>query len=278
MQIPLVSVIIPTWNRCALLAEAVASVRAQTFTGYELIVVDDGSDDGTAECFGGDPALQYIRLDRRSFPSAARNRGVAASRGRYVAFLDSDDLWVPEKLARQAAFFEANSSIAICHTDEQWVRNGKKVNQRQRHAKAGGDIFARSLELCLISPSAVIMTRALYDRYGGFDETLEVGEDYHLWLRITANETVGFIPEPLTVKRGGHADQLSAKYGQIEIFRIAALEKLLAGNRWSSAQTAQARQMLRHKCRVYAQGCAKRGRAEEADRYFKRADELGSGN
>jgi glycosyltransferase involved in cell wall biosynthesis len=191
--------------------------------------------------------------------------------GKYVAFLDSDDLWKPDKLEKQVAFFEEHPDIRLCHTDEIWIRNGKRVNQRRKHRKEGGRIFRRSLHLCLISPSAVMMHRSLYEEYGGFDREMEVGEDYHLWLRITAHEEVGFIPEPLTVKRGGHADQLSAKYGQIEIFRIQALEKILARETLSPAQAEAARAVYREKCRIYAQGCEKRGKKREAAEYLEKS-------
>jgi len=272
---PLVSVIIPTHNRRAMLREAVDSVQAQTFTDYELIVVDDCSDDGTEEEFSGFPGLRYIRLSRRSFPSGARNRGAAEARGRYIAFLDSDDLWKKEKLEKQVAFFRSHPGIRICHTDEQWIRYGRPVTERKKHRKAGGRIFSRCLHLCLISPSAVCMEKGLFEEHGGFDESLEVGEDYHLWLKITAREEVGFIPEKLTVKRGGHADQLSRKYGQVEIFRIRALERVLEEkNLLSPGQRREAAAVLAGKYRIYARGCARRGRTGEAERCMARVREL----
>ncbi len=276
MSDPLVSVIIPTYNRLNSLREAVKSVLKQTYRNVELIVVDDCSDDGTQEWCESEKQILYHRMEQRSYPSISRNRGVETSEGEYVAFLDSDDSWKKKKLGKQVQFFSENPGIRICHTDEQWVRNGKKVNEGKRHRKEGGDIFKRSLELCLISPSAVIMEASLYMEFGGFDEELEVGEDYHLWLRITDREHIGFIPEKLTIKNGGHDDQLSAKYGQIEIFRINALEKVIEEGNLTEEHMRQALEVYREKCRVYAIGCRKRGRLEEAVLFEKKAGLPGS--
>jgi len=274
---PLVSVIIPTYNRYAFLQEAVESVRSQTFSDFEIIIVDDCSEDGTEEAFSGCADIRYVRLEERGFPSGARNRGAEAAQGGYIAFLDSDDLWNREKLEKQMEFFREHPGIRICHTDEQWIRNGRKVNQRKKHEKCGGYIFSRCLERCIISPSAVCMEKRLFREYGGFDETIEVAEDYHLWLRVTAREKIGFIPEKLTVKRGGHEDQLSAKYGQIEIFRIQALEKVLEGSVLSSSQKEEAAAELAKKYRIYAQGCFKRGKEKEGREYEEKAGKLERG-
>lgn len=271
---PLMSVIIPTYNRLNMLQEAVQSVREQIFRDFELIIVDDCSQDGIRKHFSTFPDIRYIRLEKRAMPSGARNRGAEAAQGHYLAFLDSDDLWEKEKLTKQAEFFRHHPDIRICHTDEQWVRLGKKVNQRKKHRKSGGILFSRCLERCLISPSAVCMEKSLLKEYGGFDESIEVAEDYHLWLKITAGESIGFIPEKLTVKRGGHGDQLSSKYGQIEIFRIRALEKVIEGPWFTDVQKREAERVLAEKYRIYAQGCINRGKEEEGRDYMVKAEAL----
>jgi glycosyltransferase involved in cell wall biosynthesis len=263
---PLVSVILPVYNRAWCIRQAVDSVLAQIYGSRELIVVDDGSTDGTGRLlqeYGGQ--VSVIRQPNRGV-SAARNRGVSAASGDFVAFLDSDDLWLPEKLARQTAFFQDHPETRICQTEEIWIRNGVRVNPRLRHRKPSGDIFERSLELCLVSPSAVMIERRLLEQMGGFDESLPAAEDYDLWLRIGAKHPVFLIEEPLVVKRGGHPDQLSKTPG-IDRYRIRALEKLLEGEKLTPEQRRAAAEALQKKCAVYVGGCKKRGRLEEAKYY-----------
>ena len=158
---PLVSIIIPTYDRWPMLCEAVESVRGQTCRDFELIVVDDGSEDGTSENLARyGPGLRLLR-QRRGGAAAARNTGVRSSTGKYLAFLDSDDLWKAKKLETQVAFMESHPEVEICQTEEIWIRNGVKVNPKRKHLKPSGDIFRASLDLCLVSPSAVMMTREL---------------------------------------------------------------------------------------------------------------------
>jgi glycosyltransferase involved in cell wall biosynthesis len=210
-------------------------------------------------------AIRLIR-QARSGVAAARNRGVSAARGRYLAFLDSDDIWLPDKLAVQLAFMKAHPQIAICQTEEIWIRRGVRANPKARHRKADGDIFKRSLDLCLVSPSAVMMTRDLFMETGGFDETLPVCEDYDLWLRIAINQPVPLLPQALVIKRGGHADQLSHSTWGMDRFRVIALQKLLrAGLSGERRQWALA--ALGRKLDVLANGARKRHRQSEALAY-----------
>jgi len=264
---PRVSVIIPAYNRKAMLCEAVDSVLAQNYRDFEVVVVDDGSTDGTAD----EAAARYgarVRLLRQSNRgvASARNLGVACSYGEYIAFLDSDDLWRPKKLDAQVSFMQADPRRRICQTEEIWIRNGVRVNPKTKHRKPSGDIFRASLDLCLVSPSAVLMTRALFEEVGGFDETLPVCEDYDLWLRIARDHDVGLVPERLAVKRGGHADQLSRSTWGFDRFRVRALKKLLdaglAGERRKWAIEGLAR-----KTRILAAGARKRGHETEALEY-----------
>ncbi len=265
----LVSVIIPTFNRAGWVTEAVASVLVQTYRDFELLVVDDGSTDATLEALA--PFYRHIevlRTARRRGVAAARNLGIAAARGKWLAFLDSDDLWLPDKLARQMAFLEKHPELLVCQTDEIWVRNGVRVNAPVTHRKVGGDIFFPSLERCLVSPSAVVLHRRLLDEVGWFDETLPAAEDYDLWLRVTWRYPVGLLPEPLVVKRGGHPDQLSRQWG-IDRFRIRALIKLLQEPRLPEPYRHAAERILTRRCAIYAQGCEKRGKIDEACLYKK---------
>jgi glycosyltransferase involved in cell wall biosynthesis len=273
-----VSVIIPTYNRRAIVREAIDSVLAQT-VDLELIVVDDGSSDGTGEDLArlGAERAETVRIERMANcgPAAARNRGVAMARAPLVAFLDSDDLWAPEKLARQLQFMRENPGCPISQTDETWIRNGRRVNPGMRHRKRAGDFFVESLRTCLVSPSAVLMTKKLFDSIGGFDEDMRAAEDYDLWLRIQVEHEIGLLEEPLVTRRGGHPDQLSATTPAIDRFRILALAKLLGGNSLSPERRLATRQVLIEKCRIYAAGLARRGRIDAARRYQCIADRAG---
>jgi glycosyltransferase involved in cell wall biosynthesis len=264
---PQVSVILPTYNRDWILAEAIDSVLGQRYPDLELIVVDDGSTDRTAELLASyGERLRHIQQPNRGV-SAARNTGIAAARGSLIAFLDSDDLWLPGKVTAQVRYFNTHPHISICQTEEFWIRKGKRVNPKNRHRKASGMIFDRSLELCLISPSAVMLRRELLDRVGGFDETLPACEDYDLWLRISCRYPVGLIDTPLIRKRGGHPDQLSAQAG-LDQYRIQSLDKILTAGILNPDQRKAAIRVLTAKCEIYAGGCRKRGRHEEGERYL----------
>ena len=262
-MVPLVSVVIPTFNRWPLVAEAVNSVLAQSHRDCEVIVVDDGSTDATASQLAKLASRLKLFVTERRGVSAARNFGVSQSRGHYIAFLDSDDLWLRRKLERQTRFMDEHPEFHICQTDEIWIRKGVRVNPRAIHQKTSGDIFKRSLELCLVSPSAVMMTRALFDRTGGFDEAFPVCEDYELWLRISAQHQVALVPDRLTIKRGGHADQLSRSVWGMDRYRILALQKLLRSN-LDRSQQAAAFKMLRQKVVIVTAGARKRGREQDA--------------
>ena len=263
---PTVSVIIPTYNRWPMVGAAVGAVLAQSYRDFELIVVDDGSTDGTStELAKFDAQVRYFQQDR-SGVSAARNLGVRQSHGRLIAFLDSDDLWRPDKLKIQARFMESSPEVQICQTDELWIRNGVRVNPKTKHGKPSGDIFERSLDLCLVSPSAVMMTRELFDRSGGFDESLPVCEDYDLWLRIARDCPVPLIEQPLVVKHGGHADQLSHSMWGMDRYRVITLQKLLRSGIPGERRAAVLR-VLRNKVAVLAQGARKRGKAADAEQY-----------
>ena len=249
-----------------MVGEAVESVLSQNFTGFELIVVDDGSIDGTASELARLGARLTIVTTERKGVSFARNTGVRRSHGRYIAFLDSDDLWLPDKLAHQTAFMNAHPDVQICQTEEVWIRNGMRVNPKTVHLKPSGDIFLRSLDLCLVSPSAVMMTRSLFDRVGGFDESFPVCEDYDLWLRIALEQQIPLIPEALVIKRGGHSDQLSHSIWGMDRFRVQALQKLLR-NGIDAPRRAAVVQVLRKKTAILAAGARKRGKIAEAESY-----------
>ena len=263
---PKVSVIIPTYNRARIVGEAIDSVLSQGYDDFELIVVDDGSTDGTEELVASYlPRLTYLYQEHQGV-SAARNRGIASARGEYISFLDSDDLWLRDKLSSQVCFMESHPECLICYTDEIWIRKGVRVNPMKKHRKYSGMIFEQCLPLCIVSPSSVLIARTLLDEVGIFDETLEVCEDYDLWLRIAARYPIHFIETPLIVKRGGHEDQLSKKLNGQDRFRIKALTKLLIGDFISPRQRELAWRELSKKCEIYGKGCIKRGKQEEGEK------------
>jgi glycosyltransferase involved in cell wall biosynthesis len=264
--LPVVSVIIPTYNRWPMVAEAVESVLGQDYSFFEVIVVDDGSTDGTSERLKKYRSSVRVISQERSGVAAARNYGVRSARGRYLAFLDSDDLWLPQKLGVQALLMEQHREVQICQTEEIWMRRGAKVNPKAKHAKPSGDIFRRSLDLCLVSPSAVMMTMDLFNRVGRFDESFPVCEDYDLWLRIAKDHAIPLIPEPLVVKRGGHADQLSHSIWGMDRYRVQSLRNLLR-NGLVGEQRKWTLETLHRKILILSHGARKRGKRDEAAAY-----------
>jgi glycosyltransferase involved in cell wall biosynthesis len=268
---PTVSVVIPTYNRGWIIREAIDSVLNQDLKAFELIVVDDGSTDNTQKILSSyRDKIKVIRQENKGV-SAARNKGIVSSSGTDIAFLDSDDLWLPGKLETQLEFFRNNPDALICQTEEIWVRNGRRVNPGKRHKKVSGFFFEKSLELCMVSPSAVMMKSDLFDKSGLFDETLPACEDYDMWLRINCRYPVHLINIPLIVKRGGHKDQLSRMHS-LDKYRIQSIKKLLEGDLLSEDQRKLAIKAMMGKCLVYAEGCRKRGRKDEALEYEKLAE------
>ncbi len=221
-----VSVIVPTYNRASLLVRALESVYAQSLSPSQVIVVDDGSTDNTRELIAAQfPQADYV-YQRHHGVSQARNSGIRRARCEWLAFLDSDDEWLPSKLQRQLDALYARPEYRVCHTNEIWIRNGVRVNPMKKHEKAGGWIFERCLPLCVISPSSVLIHCKILESVGLFDETLPACEDYDLWLRICARYPVCYVPRPLVKKYGGHVDQLSRQHWGMDRFRVQALERL----------------------------------------------------
>ena len=269
-----VSVIIPTHNRRAMVREAAALVIAQREIDFEveLLIVDDGSTDGTADGLSdamaalaiargeSDKISSRVVVTARRGVAAARNTGASLARGEFIAFLDSDDLWTPYKLARQLAFMRAHPELEISQSNEIWFRNGRRVNPGRRHRKRGGDFFADSLDTCLVSPSAVIVRSGFFRTCGGFDESMTACEDYDLWLRMmAAGAEIGLLDEPLAIRRAGHAGQLSATVAALDRFRVVSMLNLLCDFDLEPARRAAVLGALAGKCSILAQGFARRG-------------------
>ncbi len=262
-----ISVVIPVYNRAERIKACVESVLAQSLPPEEIIVVDDGSTDKTAvrlKEFGD--KIKVISLGKNEGVSFARNVGTKMASSEYIAYLDSDDLWQPEKIENAKKFIGKNRHYQIFQSEEIWIRNGKRVNPKQRHKNKKGWIFEPSLSLCLISPSCVVMKKSLWSAYDRFDESLPACEDYDLWLKITRHHPVGFDGYEGTIKYGGHADQLSRKFEAIDRFRIKALAGA-ASREKSAEQKKRIESVLIQKLEILKAGAQKRGLCREADEY-----------
>lgn len=237
--------------------EAVDSVLAQSFQPAEIIVVDDGSDMPIKEALAAKSEnITCIYIENRGV-AAARNAGIKACKTEWVALLDSDDVWQSEKLQKQVDYHRENRELLISQSDEQWIRNGKRVKKPKHYKKEQGDLFAQSLKICAISPSTVLLHQAVFETVGYFDESYEVCEDYELWLRVASQFEVGLVDEELTVKRAGDWEQLSDR-NLLDIWRIQAIEKNM--HRFSEAQKKEALIELERKKSIVESGAKKRGR------------------
>ena len=273
IQMPNVSVIIPTFNRAHLIEESVLSVLAQTSKPKEVIVVDDGSSDKTWNVLKNlgfsisesqKKFLRYI-YKKNGGVSSARNVGIELSSSEYIALLDSDDQWKPTKLEVQFSSLKKESfSFRVSHTNEIWIRNGIRVNQHKKHRKNGGDLFEKCLKMCCISPSSALIHRSVFNDLGNFDESLKACEDYDFWLRYCAFEQTHFVNERLTIKNGGHSDQLSQLYWGMDRFRIYSLEKLLKNKKLSRSKYELALTELILKLKILMNGSMKRGKKDFA--------------
>jgi len=260
-----ISVVIPTYNRIALVERAIDSVLRQSIKPFDIIVVDDGSDDGTSEMIQKKYRSINLVQQQNSGVSAARNNGIKHAKGDWIALLDSDDEWTEKKLENQVNRLIKNPDYHFCHTNEIWIRNGVRVNQKKRHQKYGGYIFDKCLDICRISPSSTLFKKNILEHVGWFDTQLPVCEDYDLWLRITADYKILFVDEPLIIKYGGHTDQLSQSVEGIELFRIKSLENLLANTELSPQKRNLAITMIIKKLNIYLNGLIKRKKQTETE-------------
>ena len=270
-----IATIIPTFNRKHTLQRAIDSVYGQKYNSTEIIVVDDGSTDGTDKWIKKKYPKIILLSQLNSGVSSARNLGIKAARSEWIALLDSDDEWLPEKLQEQVRFLESYPENLCCHTNEIWIRNGVQVNQMKKHQKYGGNIFFKSLDMCRVSPSSILFHKSILDKTGYFDESFTICEDYDLWLRISAKYPILYLDIPLIKKYGGHEDQLSKVSDGIEKYRIDVLEKLI-NNNFSKEHLIGMRSMLKKKWKIYSEGAKKRGKIDEYNFAIKRIDELSS--
>jgi len=264
---PLFTVIIPTFNRKDFLKIAVNSVFDQTFDDFEIIIIDDGSTDDTKQMLYeySDKRIKYFYQENKGV-SFARNKGLEQSNGKYIAFLDSDDRWVANKLEKTFEFINNFPEIKIFHTEEVWYRRGRLLNQKKKHKKPDGYVYFNALPICCIGMSTSVVNRDVFDDIGIFDQSLPACEDYDFWLRATSRYEVKLIPQSLTIKDGGRADQLSLQPG-LDKYRIAALDKILRSGTLNDEQYEKTREELIKKCIIYLNGAKKRGKLDEVKHY-----------
>ncbi len=264
----MVSIIIPSYNRAEFLTRALQSVRDQVFQDWETIVVDDGSEDDSRQVIESlhDDRIRYIYQPHKGV-SAARNAGIRLAKFSWLCFLDSDDYWKPRKLQRQLEEIENRPGYAITYTDEIWIRRNRRVNPRKIHCKYAGWIYHHCLPLCIISPSSVMIHRRIFEAHGLFDESLPVCEDYEMWLRLSAHHPIHFLVEPLTVKVGGHRDQLSHSLWGMDRYRVRTLVKMMQSGGLSHQQKVWTAREICKKAAILVTGFEKRGKFEQARIY-----------
>ncbi len=256
----MIDIIIPFYNRKNLIMRAVQSIQNQTFQDWFLWLINDGSTDKSTESLKKElqsEKIKIISLKKNKGVSFARNRGLELSQRKWVAFLDSDDEWLPQKLEKQIEYAHKNPDRPLIHCNEIWIKNGKILNQKQKHKKQGGRIFIPSTKLCCISPSAVLIKRSLFEELGFFREDFPVCEDYELWLRVTSRYEVGFLEETLVTKYGGHQDQLSKTYPAMDYWRVKALKNFVRDKNLSQKEQIQVKKVLSEKCKILLKGYEK---------------------
>ena len=270
--IPIVSAVLTTYNRKELLRRALFSVYRQSKVPEEVIVVDDGFKDGTHDELSLDyPQVKWINQNNMGV-SAARNAGIRNARGKWIALLDSDDEWLPDKISAQLEYAKNKNDALAIHTGEKWIRKGNEVIPPLYLNKSDDKLFERSLHHCLICPSSVLLRREAFSQVGLFDESLAVCEDYDFWLRLLLVTRPVLIDQQLVRKHGGHPDQLSTKSWGMDRYRVQSLEKLLK-NKWLTEEfKCKTIKVLIQKCNILVNGFAKRDKFDEAKKYSEKIE------
>jgi len=266
-----VSVVIPTYNRINFLFRAIDSILKQTYPIHQIIVVDNNSTDNTSEILRNKYTKIEILSEHKQGVSSARNKGIKFSNSDWIALLDSDDSWKPEKIEKQLSLYEkSKKKLRVIHTDELWYKDKVLLNQKNKHKKSGGDIFEKCVRLCCISPSSALIRSDLFDDIGYFDESFPACEDYDFWLRFCCKYPVNFVDQKLTIKNGGHKDQLSKKYWGMDRFRVQALENLLRSSVLDEWQRQLTKSMLLKKIKILIQGAKKRSNTSTYNKYLEK--------
>ena len=230
-----ISAIIPCFNRPQYSIEAIKSILDQTHPVNEVIFINDGSTDNTAEVVTKylqthSPIPFVVVTTPNLGVSHARNLGIKLAKFEWLAFLDSDDRWVINKIEQQINFIQKNPQYLWLYTDETWLKSNLIFNKKNQHKKHSTHIFENCIRKCFIGPSTTLIHKSIFKDVGLFNDQFPVCEDYELWLRISKKYPLGFIDNELTIKNGGHTDQLSTKYKAMDYWRVKALSLHLQSN------------------------------------------------
>ena len=262
----MVSVVIPTFNRRDYITIALDSVLAQNYKDYEIVVIDDGSRDDTKEVLRPyQDAISYFYQENRGI-SGARNRGIRESRGDYIALLDSDDYWLPEKLKRQVDRIRKEPECGMVATRCSSIAPDGTFRKKNRPGKSGwilNDIFKANF----IRTSSALITRKCFDTVGLFDESLPEGEEYDLWLRIAKQYPIAFINEPLTVytdnPHGVSTDSLAGRLIRLKVLEKEYLKESIPPQLYKKRMSRNYHYVGRH--------YLKRGKKSEGMQYLRQA-------
>ncbi len=211
---PLVSIVIPAWNAEEYVKEAVRSALAQTYPNIEIVVVDDGSTDGTKQAleeYSRDPRCKYIYQANKGL-AGARNTGIRESRGRYIAFLDSDDMFAPDKIKDQVTILEGHPDFGVCYSDlTHFTDTDPREYYHHRYTYPSGDILESLLHRQFVNPLTLIARRSVIDAHGMFNESFRRSEDWELWLRWAhAGVKFYYLDKPLAYYRMRNVGNLSS--------------------------------------------------------------------
>ncbi len=243
---PLVSIIIPVWNSARFLAETLRSVQAQTYPHFEVLIIDDGSTDATAdvarEFCAADPRLRFVARPHAGI-SATRNAGLDLASGEFIAFLDSDDIWLPEKLARQMELFRTDPRTTLAYTNFYFWDGERDLSLYYRANKPlpDGDAAGQLVRACVFCLSSVVVPRAIFDRADRFDDRVDSCEDWDMWLRLAENNFwARGLREPL-VRYRRHPGSVSTNKLKMNHGDLAVLEKNSRATRRAELRPAYAR-------------------------------------
>lgn len=270
---PRVSVIIPVYNAERFISETIESVTAQTYEDWEIIAVDDGSRDRSLEILK-EYSKRYSRIrvisQKNAGSSAARNNAIRVSRGEYIAFLDHDDLWLPDKLEKQVRILDSNKKLGMVYSDSRIIdAEGNTKRNTMVHGRFfRGNIFNKLIEYDFIPLLTVVVRRGVLDKTGMFNPRFKTSEDYDLLLRIAEHYPADFIKQALTKYRV-HSEAFSRNV------ELTAREDLQIMEYWLNRKPGIVRPLIRkrHACLYFRAGWAfyKQGRFKQSIRYYKKA-------
>jgi glycosyltransferase involved in cell wall biosynthesis len=291
------TVVVPTCNRREMVAQALQSVLAQTYRNFELVVVDDGSTDGTPmhlmRLLGAEPRaveilsrmnpaalnpffhqfvhdgipIQYQYHPNRGL-GAARNRGIRHARGTYVAFLEAEDLWEPTHLQAQIAFLDGDGWARIARVGGRQAKDGTRARRSRRAEEASGWIFSQALEACPAGLSCAVVHRGCFAECGTFDENMPACDDYDLWLRLAARFPIHYVAGPEVTHRSPRPELASHSWTW-DRFRVYALEKAFQSGQLNPEQRFLVSQEIVRRCEHLVEGY-RRQKSEERANFYER--------